>query len=96
MRDIFIPATGMARDDVIIESWLKEPGDSVAIGDVVAVVETSKAVIDVQTDAAGVLGPHLVPAREAVAPGTTIAHVLENGEAAASFPAATRAAPPDA
>ena len=97
VRDIFIPATGMARDDVILETWLKQPGDQVSAGDVVAVVETSKAVLDVQADASGVLGDHLVAEQQAVPPGTTIAHVLQEGDplpdARPNAPATTAATP---
>lgn len=80
MRDIFIPATGMAPDDVTLELWLKEPGDHVEAGEVVAVVETSKATLEVESDADGVLDEHLVQAQESVAPGTTIVRVIEAGD----------------
>lgn len=86
MYEIFIPATGMAPDDVTLEVWLKQPGDHVDPGDVVAVVETSKATLDVQSDVAGVLGEHLVRVEEAVAPGTTIVRVSEAGDAPVASP----------
>ena len=93
VRDIFIPATGMARDDVILESWLKQPGDRVAAGEVVAVVETSKTSLDVQADAAGVLGDHLVAEQQAVPPGTTIARLRQDGDPPPTTPPVADAPP---
>ncbi len=80
MHDIFIPVMGMAPDDVTLVSWLKQPGDAVRTGDVVALVETSKAELEVESAADGVLGRHLVAELDSVAPGTTIAKVLADGE----------------
>lgn len=80
MQDIYIPVMGMAPDDVTLVSWLKQPGDEIRVGDVVAVVETSKSEFEIESDAAGTLGVHRVAELENVAPGSTIAMVLSVGE----------------
>jgi antitoxin (DNA-binding transcriptional repressor) of toxin-antitoxin stability system len=46
VEEIFIPASGMAAEDVLVTEWLKQPGDQVAAGEPVAVVETDKAVVE--------------------------------------------------
>jgi pyruvate dehydrogenase E2 component (dihydrolipoamide acetyltransferase) len=76
--------------------WKKQPGDAVAVGDVLAEVETDKAVMELVARAGGSM------LRHAVAPGTTVpvgaplAFIGEPGEAtdgaAAPAPAAATAA----
>ena len=36
MEEIFVPALGMAMDNAVLLEWLKQPGDAVNAGDVVA------------------------------------------------------------
>lgn len=81
MNEVFVPAMGMAPDDVVLVSWLKQPGDAVATGEPVALVETSKAELEVESPADGALGHHLFPEKASIAPGTVITHVLSSGEA---------------
>lgn len=76
MHEVFVPAMGMAPDEVTLVSWLKSPGDAVAAGEAVAIVETSKANLEIESGAAGVLGHHLVRELDPVAPGSTITYVL--------------------
>jgi pyruvate dehydrogenase E2 component (dihydrolipoamide acetyltransferase) len=73
----------MAPDEVTLVSWLRSPGDAVEAGDAIAVIETSKAEMEVESESAGTLGPHLYPAGAAIDPGTTITYVLDPGEEAA-------------
>ncbi len=80
MEEIFIPASGMAAEDVLVSEWLKEPGDQVAIGEPVAVVETDKATVELSGTTAGRLSRHLVEAGARVPGGTTVAYLLEDGE----------------
>ena len=80
MEEIFIPASGMAAEDVLVSEWLKEPGDPVAIGEPVAVVETDKATVELSGTIAGRLSRHLVEAGARVPGGTTVAYLLEDGE----------------
>ncbi|MBB6475713.1 2-oxo acid dehydrogenase subunit E2 [Sphaerisporangium rubeum] len=80
MTEIYIPVLGMAPDEVLLVSWLKNPGDEVAAGEPVALVETAKAELEVESPEDGVLGPHLYPAASHIQPGATISHVLAPGE----------------
>jgi len=82
MEEIFIPALGMAMEEATLVEWLKQPGDAVAAGDPVAVIETDKSTLDVEAESAGTLGPHLFEAGGPVPVGAVITHVLADGEAA--------------
>jgi pyruvate dehydrogenase E2 component (dihydrolipoamide acetyltransferase) len=93
MEEIFVPASGMAMEDVLFSEWLKQPGQEVAPGEVVAVVETDKSVVELSGTVAGRLSRHLVQAGARVPGGTTVAYLLENGEEEPSVPATGVAAP---
>jgi pyruvate dehydrogenase E2 component (dihydrolipoamide acetyltransferase) len=81
MHAIQLPALGMAPGDVYLTQWVKEAGETVDEGDVIALVETDKSEVDLVAPAPGVLGAHLVPAGASAPAGATIAWVLESGEA---------------
>jgi pyruvate dehydrogenase E2 component (dihydrolipoamide acetyltransferase) len=88
VHDVFIPVLGMAPDDVTLVSWLCAPGDAIEAGQAIAVIETSKAQMELESESAGTLGPHLYPEGATIAPGATIAHVLAAGEEAPVTPKA--------
>jgi len=87
MAEIVIQAVGVGMEEALIVSWLKQPGDAVAVDDPVAEIETDKATMDVVSPFAGTLGPHLVGAGDIVAVGTAIVAVLDGSEPAAAEPA---------
>ncbi|ALM82477.1 2-oxo acid dehydrogenase subunit E2 [Bordetella sp. N] len=62
--------------------WLVEEGALVAADDVVASIETDKAVVDLNAGAAGTLVRRLVQAGDQVAVGAAVGVVLEQGESA--------------
>ena len=80
MEEIFVPASGMAMEDVLFTEWLKQPGDMVAPGEPVALVETDKSVVELSGTIAGRLSQHLVTAGDRVAAGAAVAYLLEDGE----------------
>jgi len=79
VEEIFVPALGMAMSEAVLLAWLKEPGDAVEAGEVIAEVETDKSVLEISASAAGRLGAHRVAAGESVAVGTTVTVVLADG-----------------
>jgi pyruvate/2-oxoglutarate dehydrogenase complex dihydrolipoamide acyltransferase (E2) component len=68
---IVIPNLGLVESVTLVE-WSKTSGDQVAKGDVVAVVETEKALVEIEAPADGVLtaeteaGPELIAADAAI------------------------------
>jgi pyruvate dehydrogenase E2 component (dihydrolipoamide acetyltransferase) len=96
VEEIFIPASGMAAEDVLVAEWLKQPGDQVSTGDILAVVENDKATMELSSTTAGRLSRHLVNAGDRVPGGTTVAYVLGEGESEPGGPSAAPPAPADA
>ena len=90
---ILMPALSPTMTDGKLAKWLKQEGDVVAAGDVIAEIETDKATMEVEAVDEGVLGTILVPeGTEAVAVNTPIALILEEGEDASAVATASTAA----
>lgn len=96
MKDLFVPALGMAMEECQLVEWLKQPGEEVASGEPVAVIETDKAEMELEAPVAGRLGAHLYAAGATVPVGETVTHVLEDGEEEQSSPAGATSAKPEA
>jgi pyruvate dehydrogenase E2 component (dihydrolipoamide acetyltransferase) len=77
--------------------WKKQPGDAVAVGDVLAEVETDKAVMELVARAAGSLLQHAVAPGSTVPVGNPVAYIGQPGEvvdAAAPTPSEAQATQP--
>ncbi|KPL89795.1 hypothetical protein SE16_03155 [Ardenticatena maritima] len=74
-----------------IAAWLKNEGDPVKKGEVVAEVETDKATVEMEAPADGVLLKILVPAGQVVPVNTPVALIGEPGEAVETAAAPTPA-----
>ncbi len=98
--EILMPALSPTMEEGNLAKWLKNEGDKVVAGDVIAEIETDKATMEVEAVDEGTLGKILVPAgSEGVKVNTPIAVLLADGESAADIgkakaaPAAQEAAP---
>lgn len=78
-----LPSLGADMDEGTLLAWQVKPGDTVQRGQVVAVVDTSKAAVDVEIWHEGVVSELLVQPGEKVPVGTVLATLLEPGEVAA-------------
>jgi pyruvate dehydrogenase E2 component (dihydrolipoamide acetyltransferase) len=87
MTEFLMPSLGADMDEGTVLEWLVEPGDVVAKGDLVAVVDTSKAAVDIETFQGGVVQEILVPPGQKVPVGTPLALLAAPGE---TVPAAAR------
>lgn len=85
-HDVTMPQLGMAQDAGKIIAWLKKPGDPVAAGDALFEVETDKATMEVEAQAAGFLTEVRAAEGEDVPVGRVIARISETPEAAAPEP----------
>ncbi|MBU3749041.1 MAG: 2-oxo acid dehydrogenase subunit E2 [Mycobacterium sp.] len=98
MIEFTMPALGADMDEGRLEEWRIKPGDTVTRGQIVAVVETTKAAVEIECWNDGVVDRLLVPVGETVAVGTPLATLLEPGErpgaASASTPVRTPPAGP--
>jgi pyruvate dehydrogenase E2 component (dihydrolipoamide acetyltransferase) len=80
MPEIVIQAVGVAMEEALLTHWLKQPGDTIAVDDIVAEIDTDKASMDVLSPYAGTLGPHLAAEGEVVPVGAAIVMVLDGSE----------------
>src|SRR5207244_4859982 len=79
MPDVTMPKLSDAMEEGKILRWLKQPGDRVAIGDVLAEVETDKANMELEAFDEGVLSEVRVKEGESAPVGAVIA-VLASAE----------------
>ncbi len=77
-HDIFMPALSSTMTEGKIVEWLKKPGDKVARGESVLVVESDKADMDVESFQEGYLAAVLMPAGSSAPVGETIGLVVES------------------
>lgn len=94
MIEFTMPALGADMDEGRLDEWRIAPGDTVTRGQIVAVVETTKAAVEIECWHDGVVDRLLVPVGETVAVGTPLATLLEPGEQPGAVPAAPPAAEP--
>lgn len=81
MGAFVMPSLGTDMEAGILVEWLKQPGDMVHRGDIIAVVETEKGAIEVEIFEDGQLTDLLVQPGTKVPVGTTLAMVTAEGEA---------------
>jgi pyruvate dehydrogenase E2 component (dihydrolipoamide acetyltransferase) len=96
MIEFKLPSLGADMTEGKLLAWHVQPGDSVKRGQVVAVVDTSKAAIDVEIWQDGVVQELLVPVGDKVPVGTVLATLRAPGEMPTEAPAMPTepAAPP--
>ena len=92
MYEFKMPSLGADMEAGTLVEWLKKPGESIARGDIVAVVETEKGAIDVEIFVAGVLSRYLVEEGTTVPVGTPLALIAT--EKAEEAPPGQPAPPP--
>jgi pyruvate dehydrogenase E1 component beta subunit len=79
--NVLMPALSPTMEHGKLAKWLKNEGDPVKSGDVIAEIETDKATMEVEAVDEGVLARILVPGgTENVAVNTPIAVIAEDGE----------------
>ncbi len=94
MIEFKMPALGSDMDEGTLDEWLVKPGDKVTRGQVVAVVETTKAAVEVECWQEGTVHELLVPVGETVQVGTALATLLALGEKAEQRPLAAATSRP--
>jgi pyruvate dehydrogenase E2 component (dihydrolipoamide acetyltransferase) len=92
-EELVMPRLSDTMEEGTIGRWLKQEGDAIKEGDVLAEIETDKATMEFQAYADGTLLKILVGDGETVALGAPIALVGEQGEDIPDPPAAEPEAP---
>jgi len=93
MADFVMPSLGADMESATLTTWLVKPGDSVKRGDVVATVETTKGIIDIEIFDAGVIDTLVATPGAEVPVGGLLATYRRSGTAAVSPGAAPTAVP---
>src|ERR1700757_1376688 len=102
MIEFKMPALGSDMDEGTLDEWLVKPGDKVTRGQIVAVVDTTKAAVEIECWQEGTVSELIVPVGETVQVGTVLATLLAPGERAEkpsrkrTRPSVTPAAKPSA
>lgn len=81
-----MPALGSDMDEGTLNEWLVKPGDKVTRGQIVAIIETTKAAVEIECWQEGTVAELVVPVGETVEVGTVLATLLEPGERPTSQP----------
>ena len=87
MIEFRMPSLGADMDEGKLLEWKVKPGDKVKRGDVVAVVETPKAAVDLEIWQDGVVQELMTKPGETIPVGTVMARLAAAGEAPAAAPA---------
>ncbi|MBN8521362.1 MAG: pyruvate dehydrogenase complex E1 component subunit beta [Alphaproteobacteria bacterium] len=78
---ILMPALSPTMTEGNLARWMKNEGDTVKAGDVLAEIETDKATMEVEAVDEGIMGKILIPAgTQSVAVNTPIAVLVDEGE----------------
>lgn len=88
MADFVMPSLGADMSAGTLAAWLKQPGDAVMRGDIIAVVHTDKADVEVEVFTSGVIERMLIEPGTEVPVGTPLAVIREEGAAVAPAPVA--------
>ncbi len=91
--EVKVPQLSESVAEATLLQWKKQPGEAVAIDEILIEVETDKVVLEVPAPAAGVLLAHVVPGGATVLAEQLIAQIDTSGKASAAAPVAAVAAP---
>ncbi|MCA9830569.1 MAG: dihydrolipoamide acetyltransferase family protein [Dehalococcoidia bacterium] len=84
--DVIMPQMGADMTEGTLVRWLKQVGDQVNRGEIIAEIETDKATVELEAFEAGILRKHVVPEGETVPVGQVIAILGDAGEAIGEDP----------
>jgi len=96
MPVITMPKLSDTMTEGTLVRWLKNKGDTIEIGDILAEIETDKATMEMEAFEEGVLDEIFAKTGDVVAVGSKIAHILVEGESEAPASPASQAPQPGA
>ncbi len=95
MIEFKLPSLGADMDEGTLLEWKVKPGDAVKKGQIVAIVDTTKAAVDVESWQEGTVAELIIMPGNKIPVGTVLATFLDPGEApGAARPAPTAATAP--
>jgi pyruvate dehydrogenase E2 component (dihydrolipoamide acetyltransferase) len=94
ISEVVMPQMGADMEEGTIVRWLKNEGDEVDRGEIIAEIETDKADVEIEAFESGVFRKVLVPEGETVSVGTVIAVVASQDEDISKYEGASAPAKP--
>lgn len=79
MIEYKMPSLGADMEDGTLVTWLKNVGDPIKRGDILAEIETQKGVMELENYNDGILAEILVEPGSKVAVGTVLARIDDSG-----------------
>ena len=92
--DFRLPSLGADMESATLTQWLKKPGEQIRRGETVAVIETDKGLIDIESFEDAVLETVVVQPGTKVPVGAVLAHFVVEAPSGASGPAVPATAMP--
>lgn len=92
MTEIRVPTLGESVTEATVATWFKQPGDAVAVDEMLCELETDKVTVEVPSPAAGVLTEIVAAEGDTVGVDALLANI-EEGATAAATPAKAESAP---
>ncbi|HMQ51689.1 MAG TPA: biotin attachment protein [Anaerolineae bacterium] len=78
--EVILPKWGLTMEDGTLVTWLKQPGDRVEAGEILAEVETEKVTNELEAPVSGIVSQVLVAeGTEEIAVGTVLCIIEEDG-----------------
>ena len=97
MAEVRVPTLGESVTEATIATWFKQPGDAVAVDEMLCELETDKVTVEVPAAVAGVLAEIVAPEGSTVGVDALLAIIAEGDSATATAaPAKAEATPPAA
>lgn len=91
--EVRVPTLGESVTEATVATWFKQPGDTVAVDEMLCELETDKVTVEVPSPAAGTLGEIVAAEGETVGVDALLATISEAGAAASAPAAKTETAP---
>jgi 2-oxoglutarate dehydrogenase E2 component (dihydrolipoamide succinyltransferase) len=91
--EVRVPTLGESVTEATVANWFKQPGDAVAVDEMLCELETDKVTVEVPAPAAGVMGEHVAKAGDTVGVNALLATIEEGGAAAPAKGKAAEKAP---
>ncbi|MEM1278091.1 MAG: 2-oxoglutarate dehydrogenase complex dihydrolipoyllysine-residue succinyltransferase, partial [Pseudomonadota bacterium] len=95
--EVRVPTLGESVTEATVATWFKQPGEAVAVDEMLCELETDKVTVEVPAPVAGVMAEHVAKEGDTVGVDALLA-TIEAGEGAAAAspaPAAPAATPPE-
>ncbi|MFQ6551471.1 2-oxoglutarate dehydrogenase complex dihydrolipoyllysine-residue succinyltransferase [Aestuariibius insulae] len=84
--EVRVPTLGESVTEATVATWFKQPGDSVAVDEMLCELETDKVTVEVPSPAAGTLSEIVAGEGDTVGVDALLAQIAEGGEAAEPKP----------